>query len=53
MCSSDLEDIPRNEKDEKEEVRLEMVKEWHKMLGRPEGLTRKDYGGNILKDFIN
>ena len=32
-------DIPRNEKDEKEELRLEMVKEWHKMLGRPEGLS--------------
>ena len=33
-------DVPRNEK---EELRLEMVKEWHKMLGRPEGLTDTEY----------
>ena len=31
--------IPGNERDEKEEVRLEIVKEWHKTLERPEGLT--------------
>ena len=36
-------DIPRNEKDEKEEVRLEMVNEWHKTLERPEGLSDTEY----------
>ena len=36
-------DVPRNEKDEKEELRLEMVNEWHKTLGRPEGLTDTEY----------
>ena len=36
-------DIPRSEKDEREEVRLEMVKEWHKTLGRPEGLSDAEY----------
>ena len=40
-------DIPRNEKDEKEEVRLEMVKEWHKTLGRPEGLSDVEYAAFI------
>ena len=35
--------FPRNKKDEKEEVRLEMVKEWHKTLGRPEGLSDAEY----------
>ena len=41
--------IPRNEKDEKEEVRLEMVKEWHKTLGRPEGLSDTVYTVMITK----
>ena len=36
-------DIPRKKRDEKEEVRLEMVKEWHKTLGRPEGLSDAEY----------
>ena len=40
-------DIPRNKKDEKKEVRLEMVKEWHKMLGRPEGLSDAEYAAFI------
>ena len=35
--------VPRNERDEKEELRIEMVKEWHKTLGRPEGLTDTKY----------
>ena len=35
--------VPRNERDEKEELRIEMVKEWHKTLGRPAGLTDAKY----------
>ena len=40
-------DLPRNMKDEKEELRIEMVKEWPKTLGRPEGLTDTEYAAFI------
>ena len=40
-------DIPRNEKDEKEEERLEMVKKWHKTLGRPDSLSDAEYAAFI------
>ena len=36
-------DVPRNKRDEKEDLRLEMLREWHKMLGRPEGLNDTEY----------
>ena len=36
-------DVPRNKRNEKEELRIEMVKEWHKTLRRPEGLTDTKY----------
>ena len=40
-------DIPRNDKDEREEVRLEMVKEWHMTLGRPGGLSDAEYAAFV------
>ena len=36
-------DVPREEKAEKEDHRVEMVREWHRTLKRPENFTDSEY----------